>query len=78
MRIVVADASPLNYLILAGVEGTLPKLFSKVILPREVHGELRHPKAPVPVRHWAEQPPEWIEIKDVQGKDWRLAQAAPG
>lgn len=33
MRLVVADTSPLNYLVLIGQVEILPKLFEKVFIP---------------------------------------------
>jgi predicted nucleic acid-binding protein len=53
MRLVVADTSPLVYLILIDQIEILPQLFNSVILPDAVHAELCHPLAPTPVRTWA-------------------------
>lgn len=58
--IVVADAGPLNYLVLIGAQDLLPRLFRRVYAPPRVLAELRHPKAPPPVADWARRPPEWI------------------
>ena len=44
--IVIADASPLHYLILIGAADVLPALFQRVLIPDEVCAELRHPAAP--------------------------------
>lgn len=63
--IVVADTSPVCYLILVGEIEVLPKLFTKVVLPREVLHELLDDGAPSPVRAWANAPPPWISIGDV-------------
>jgi predicted nucleic acid-binding protein len=40
--IVIADTSPLHYLILVGEVELLPKLFQQVLIPREVAEELSH------------------------------------
>ena len=40
MRIVIADTSPLNYLILIGHIDIIPGLFEKVMLPSVVRDEL--------------------------------------
>jgi predicted nucleic acid-binding protein len=48
--IVVADTSPLNYLILIDQADLLPSLFGEVLLPHAVHRELQHPKTPERVR----------------------------
>ena len=52
MRIVIADTSPINYLLLIGYIDILPALFDKVILPVAVRDELGHPKASLTVRNW--------------------------
>ena len=53
MRIVVADSSPLNYLVLIESIDVLPRLYSGVLVPRQVVSELTDPAAPPQVRHWA-------------------------
>ncbi len=63
MRLVVADTSPLVYLILIEQIEILPQLFESVILPGAVHSELCHRLAPTPVRTWAEALPGWAEVK---------------
>src|SRR5947209_16141141 len=63
MRLVVADTSPLVYLILIDRIEILRQLFDSVILPDAVHGELCHRLAPAPVRAWAEALPAWAEVK---------------
>ena len=42
---VVADASPLRYLILIGYIDLLPTLFTQIIIPRAVLGELQRANA---------------------------------
>jgi predicted nucleic acid-binding protein len=65
MKLVVSDASPINYLILIGAEHILPRMFSKIILPRLVcESELQHPDAPPAVRSWALNLPSWAEVRD--------------
>lgn len=61
--IVIADTSPINYLILIEHIDILPKLYGKVILPDAVREELLRPRAPSPVRSWMQFPPEWIEVR---------------
>ena len=48
--IVVADTSPLLYLILLGHEQVLPALYGRVIAPRAVISELSHTGTPQAVR----------------------------
>ncbi len=62
MRLVVADTSPLNYLVLIEQIEILPGLFEKVFVPQIVRDELRHDEAPLSVRRWIAQPPSWVEI----------------
>lgn len=64
MRIVVADAGPINYLIQIEQIDLLPLLFEAVFVPEKVWDELRHGKADAKVRHWVTTPPFWIEISE--------------
>jgi|SRR5271155_4810401 len=63
--IVVADASPLNYLIQIESETLLQKLFGRVLLPGAVMEELQHAAAPSAVASWVASLPSWIEIRTV-------------
>jgi predicted nucleic acid-binding protein len=62
MRLVVADTSPLNYLVLIEQVEILPTLFEKVFVPQIVRDELRHNEAPESVRRWIAEPPSWLKI----------------
>jgi predicted nucleic acid-binding protein len=62
--IVVADTSPLNYLVLIEQIDVLPKLYGSVVIPIAVREELLVPLAPPPVRHWIESTPNWLEVRD--------------
>jgi predicted nucleic acid-binding protein len=61
--IVISDTSPLNYLILIGEENLLAKLFGRVIIPTAVFDELQNAGASAEVRDFANNLPEWIEVK---------------
>lgn len=63
MRLVVADTSPINYLLLIGHIDILPVLFGGVILPAAVWDELKHPKAPLVVRNWVASAPPWVDVR---------------
>ena len=63
MRLVIADTSPINYLLLIDQIELLPSLFHRVILPAVVREELGHPKAPLVVKNWISRPPEWVDIR---------------
>ena len=71
--IVVADTSPLNYLIRLGHPDVLREIYGRVLVPHAVLIEMRHPEAPAEVRAWASAPPEWLEEREVQQIDATLA-----
>jgi hypothetical protein len=60
--VIVADTSPINYLVLIGHIGILPRLYTRVVIPPAVFDELTHPAAPAPVRDWIERHPAWLEV----------------
>ena len=60
--IVVADTGPLNYLVLIGEVAVLEPLYTRVVVPDAVAGELRAAKAPTAVQAWIRQPPKWLEV----------------
>ncbi len=62
MRVVVADATPLHYLILIDAVDVLPRIFEKIYIPTEVRDELSCEATPLVVRTWMQQPPLWLEI----------------
>ena len=62
MRVVVADATPLHYLILIDAIDVLPRIFEKIYIPTEVRDELSCEATPSVVRTWMQQPTHWLEI----------------
>ncbi len=77
--IVVADTSPLNYLIQIGCESLLPALYKRVVVPSAVLSELSHASAPQAIRKWLLDVPNWIEIRDITSQpDAALAFLDPG
>ena len=60
--IIVADTSPLNYLVLIGEIDLLPDLFGQVIIPHAVLAELHALGTPEVVREWADSAPSWLEV----------------
>jgi predicted nucleic acid-binding protein len=50
--IIIADTSPLNYLILIDAIDTLKALFGRVIIPQAVFDELQREKTPREVKAW--------------------------
>jgi predicted nucleic acid-binding protein len=61
--LVIADTSPLNYLILIDAVELLPRLYQRVVLPQAAWDELKHFRAPASVSKWATSLPPWIEIQ---------------
>ncbi len=62
MRVVVADATPLHYLILIEAIDVLPRLFERTLVPHEVRNELTREATPPIVRRWMLKPPTWLEV----------------
>jgi len=60
--IVVADTSPLNYLIQIECESFLPRLYERILIPSGVMEELGRAGAPATVRAWLTRVPAWIEV----------------
>ncbi|HZV88680.1 MAG TPA: DUF3368 domain-containing protein [Candidatus Binatus sp.] len=73
MRVVVADATPLHYLILIGAIEILSRLFEKIHVPIEIRDELSRDASPQTVRTWMQQPPEWLVIHPAPTEDPSLA-----
>jgi predicted nucleic acid-binding protein len=61
--IVVADASPLRYLVLIAEVEILPGLYGRLLTPPAVVKELSHPRTPEVVRRWIAAPPDWLHIR---------------
>jgi predicted nucleic acid-binding protein len=64
--IVIADTTPLNYLILIGHSEVLPKLYGRVIIPKAVYEELQQDHTPAAVRSQIAARPPWLEVQQVQ------------
>ncbi len=73
MIAVVADTSPLNYLVQLGQEGLLERLYEKVLIPDSVVMELKQDGAPGVIQKWARNLPAWIEIREVRTVLQRLS-----
>jgi predicted nucleic acid-binding protein len=63
MRVVVADTSPINYLILIDCIDLLRSLYSSIVIPDEVFNELTAVGAPPQVAAWIRSQPDWVEIR---------------
>jgi predicted nucleic acid-binding protein len=60
--IVVADTSPINYLILIGHIEILPEIYREITVPQAVLEELRDIEAPTKVRDWLSALPAWFHV----------------
>lgn len=63
--IVVADSSPLHYLLLIREIDLLRQLYSEVVVPEDVVAELTRPASPAPVRGWFSKLPSWTTVVPV-------------
>ena len=63
--IVIADTTPINYLVLLSKTEVLRRLYGRVIIPAAVIAELKAHAAPPEVRCWASAPPPWLEVRQV-------------
>ena len=61
--IVVADTSPLRYLILIEYVHVLPALYGSVVVPPAVVRELDQEQTPDLVRMWLSARPEWLQVQ---------------
>ena len=61
--IIIADTSPINYLVLIGLQEILPTLFGQIIIPEGVLAELQAPATPSVVGQWIANRPHWLEVK---------------
>jgi len=74
--IVIADTSPINYLIRIGSIDVLPALYGRVLVPPSVRDELRAASAPEEVKKWIVDPPAWLVVQAPRhGPDAALLQA---
>lgn len=69
MLLVIADTSPIRYLVRIGEIDLLHRLFKTVSIPTEVAEELRDPSAPSAVQAWMKEPPGWLRVMDVEEID---------
>jgi len=63
--IVVADTSPLNYLIQISSDHLLPRLYGAILVPSSVMLELSDSRAPEAIHRWLSNIPPWLEVKAV-------------
>jgi predicted nucleic acid-binding protein len=69
MPLVVADTSPVFYLLSIGQIDLLPLIFGRILVPDEAYRELSHPTAPEILRRWTVECPDWLEVNPVGPTD---------
>lgn len=62
MRLVIADTSPIHYLVHINQIELLHRTFERVAIPRTVQQELSDRRATLAVRQWIATAPSWLEI----------------
>ena len=67
--IVVADSSPLHYLILVHQVELLRRLYSEVVIPDAVLAELTRPASPAAVSGWLSLAPPWVRVAPVSAEE---------
>ena len=60
--IIISDNSALSALAEIGLMGLLPSLFGEVMIPEAVRLECEHEGAPLTLRDWIADPPDWLHI----------------
>jgi predicted nucleic acid-binding protein len=78
MTVVIADTSPINYLVLINEIDVLSRLYRQIVIPEEVAAELVDDDAPPSVRIWMKQRREWIEIRSSPKPDPDLMELDAG
>ncbi len=76
--IVVADTSPINYLLLINQIDLLPRLFQQIVIPDEVRDEMLNPDAPLILQQWITNPPSWLTVQTVPIIDADFSILDPG
>lgn len=78
MKVVVADTSPLNYLLLIGEVELLQHMYGEVLIPDVVAAELSDPDAPPLVSAWALHLPSWIQVRPTPASNEKFANVDEG
>lgn len=63
MSLVVADTTPINYLVLCEAIDVLQTLYGDLVIPSAVFRELNHERTPTVVRSWVNSLPRWAAVK---------------
>lgn len=63
MKVVVADTSPVHYLLLTGYLEILPRLYGQLVIPESVQRELLAAGSLPEVRKWMASFPDWVTVR---------------
>ncbi len=63
MNVVVADSTPIHYLVLSDAIAILGLLYDQVVIPTAVFQELSHSRTPERVRAWIVALPAWAVVR---------------
>jgi len=66
--IVIADTTPLNYLVLIERVDLFPQLFGPALIPPAVLNELQQPETPEVVRDWVANAPSWLRVQSLRSR----------
>ena len=66
--LVVADTSPLNYLILVDVVDVLGRMYGRVVVPEAVAQELSAEGTPAKAKAWFAHRPGWLEVRSAAAR----------
>ena len=66
--IVIADTTPLNYLVLIDRADLLSQLFGRVLIPPAVFNELKQPETSEQVRDWVAHAPSWLQVQSLRSR----------
>jgi predicted nucleic acid-binding protein len=61
----VADTSPIHYVVLIGAIEALFGLYGRIVIPSAVYAEILDPGAPGELRDWVRDNPERLEVRHV-------------
>lgn len=64
---IIADTSPIQYLVLTGNIEVLPHLYKQILVPPAVLSELQARSTPRSVYEWAAHLPGWVAVQSAPG-----------
>jgi predicted nucleic acid-binding protein len=62
MSVMISNTTPINYLDLINHIAVLHQLYTCVIIPQAVFGELQEDGTPLKVKEWVAMHPDWLEV----------------